>query len=284
MTQAYEPAGGTNARRVARMPRHREVILDILREGHHHEHVHGIVQVEVTEVRARMQALVARGLPPPSMTAFIVHGTARAVATFPQVHAVRTGRSLTEFEDMDVSTIVERMLPDGTQVPASMIMRAANRAPLRAIHDQLRAAQEAELRGITLANDRLSRQANILARLPRPLRAVVWWLLRRSPVLRKRMIGTINVTSVGMFGELGVTGWAVISGPWPLIVTVGSISRVLRPGADGEPREAEMLNLVVAIDHAVVDGGPAARFIAHLIDTLEAGAGLDAFEASAVGG
>ncbi len=284
MARGRTEGRGADARQVSAMPRHRAVILDILREGHRYEHVRAVVQVDLTRMRACSRDLKARGFEAPSLTAFIVHATARAVAAWTEVHGLRKGRSLIRFEDVDVSTIVERDLPDGTQVPASMIIRAANRAPLRAIHDQLRAAQQAELRGITLANDRQSRQANAMARLPRPLRALIWWWMRRAPVLRKRNLGTVNVTSVGMFGEIGVTGWAVSSGPWPLIVTVGTISRVLKRDDDGALHEVEMLNLVLSIDHAVVDGGPSARFAAHLIETIESGAGLDDFVASAGAG
>jgi pyruvate/2-oxoglutarate dehydrogenase complex dihydrolipoamide acyltransferase (E2) component len=40
-----------------------------------------------------------------------------------------------------------------------------------------------------------------------------------------------------------------------------------------EPRD--MLDLTVAFDHDVVDGGPAARFVKRLVELIESGYGLE---------
>lgn len=87
-------------------------------------------------------------------------------------------------------------------------------------------------------------------------------------------IGTIGVTAVGMFGRSG--GWPLpIPNVHSLVVAVGGISRKPRytgEGDDLEPRD--MLDLTLMFNHDVIDGAPAARFSARLIELMGAAHGL----------
>lgn len=284
MAQQRRMGEADTARSVERLPRMREVMLDIVREGKRRAVVHAIAQVEVTAARARIAALKARGLEPPSMTAFIVYCVARAIAAHPHVHALRRGRELHLFDAVDVSTVVERRLPDGRAVPTSLVVRGANTLTLRQIHQLIRAAQQVELQGSSVGSDKQSRRASLLARLPRAVRQLVWWKVRRDPEFRKRNLGTVLVTAVGMFAEVGPTAWAIPLGSWPLTITVGTIGHVFVPDAQGAPRLAEMLNITLSVDHEVVDGGPVTRFAVDMRDMILACEGFDAFEAGAGAG
>ena len=90
------------------------------------------------------------------------------------------------------------------------------------------------------------------------------------------MTGTAFVTALGMFGR--GAGWGLPSTiSYPVGLTVGSISR--KPGVVGTGESArievrDMLALTVTLDHDVIDGAPAARFIARLRELIEGGAGL----------
>jgi pyruvate/2-oxoglutarate dehydrogenase complex dihydrolipoamide acyltransferase (E2) component len=201
------------------------------------------------------------------------------VAAHPGVHALRKGRDLHLFEAVDIATAVERRLPDGRAVPTSLVVRGANVLSLREIHGQIRTAQEARLEGMSTAGDARAKRASRLAKLPKALRALVWWRVRRDPAFRKRSLGTVNVTAVGMFAEVGATGWGIPVGSWPLTVTVGTISQVFVPDEAGQPRLADMLNVTLSVDHAVVDGGPITRFAVDLRDMIRDGAGFEGFEA-----
>jgi pyruvate/2-oxoglutarate dehydrogenase complex dihydrolipoamide acyltransferase (E2) component len=90
--------------------------------------------------------------------------------------------------------------------------------------------------------------------------------------LWKRVAGTVGVTSVGMFGSGG--GWGVTPTNYPLQLTVGGISEKPRY-ADGELEPREFLHLTVTVDHDVVDGAPAARFVERLRELVEAASGLE---------
>lgn len=109
--------------------------------------------------------------------------------------------------------------------------------------------------------------------MPRVLRKIVWWKFRRDPIMKKRMMGTIGVTAVGMYGRSG--GWALTPGGYQsLVIAVGGISRrpVLK---DGTLEEREFLDLTLMLDHDVVDGAPAARFALRLGELLESGFALE---------
>lgn len=75
-------------------------------------------------------------------------------------------------------------------------------------------------------------------------------------------IGTVQVTALGMFA---VGGGFAIAPPSlaSLAVVVGGISNSLAE-VDGHLATVELLDLTVTIDHNVVDGAPATRFVADL--------------------
>ena len=82
---------------------------------------------------------------------------------------------------------------------------------------------------------------------------------RRDPTIRVSMGGTVDVTSVGMFGE-GHSGWGISPTLHSLGLVVGSIA--WKPAVvEGRIEPREILNLTVMFDHDIVDGAPATRFV-----------------------
>lgn len=107
---------------------------------------------------------------------------------------------------------------------------------------------------------------------PAGLRGLLWRFLARDAFAAKRVIGTVGITAVGMFGKL--PGWPLTVGLHTVDLAVGSIVR--KPGIVGdriEPRE--VLALSVLIDHDLVDGAQAARFVSRLGELIEQAHGLD---------
>src|SRR4029077_16401817 len=96
-------------------------------------------------------------------------------------------------------------------------------------------------------------------------------VMARSVAARQH-IGTVAVTAVGMStggGGFGITSLSLMS----LEVIVGGMSQ--RPRViDGQVTVRDVLDLTVAIDHNVVDGGPAARFAGEFRELLESAAVL----------
>ena len=76
-------------------------------------------------------------------------------------------------------------------------------------------------------------------------------------------MGTVGVSSVGMFGEGG--GYGIGLPVHPVDLLIGGIT------ASGDEQR---LALTLGFDHDVVDGGPATRFAADFRSMLESGAVL----------
>jgi len=265
---------------VAPFPRQRLGTVDYMRVASGRSCVHGLVELDVTEARRRIDEREEETGGRLSFTAFLVHCLAAAIAEHPHVNAYLDWRGrLVTFDDVDANVIVETTV-EGERIGVPHVVRAANRRSLRSIHEEVRRTQRDPGEG------RLSPGANLAMRLPGVLRRQVWRLPRSFPRRWKRLAGTVAVTSVGMFGTGG--GWAVSPTNYTLQLTVGGIATkpafVDGDGEHGghdaefgertvEPRE--YLSLTVTFDHDVVDGAAAARFVQRLGELIEGGYGLD---------
>lgn len=241
-------------------PPGREIIVDAGYLGSRRHIVHGLVEVDVTKARELGRLLSARDNTRMSFTAFIVASLARAIAANPRVQAYLDWRHrLVVFHDVDVVTMVE---PEPGAVAIPHVIRNANRKTVRAISDEIRSIQ---------AKPDSSEQRNTLVdlapRVPRFVRLLFFWAVKKNPHWFKRLQGTVIVTSVGMFGKSG--GWGIGFLPTHTLgLTVGGIAQ--KPGVhDGQIEVREYLNITVSFDHDVVDGAPAARFTRNLIELME---------------
>ena len=248
-------------------PKIRRAYIDVLREGQRRHIIHGLISVDVTEARRRINEGAQRGGAPLSFTGFIVACVAKAVDENPTMHAHRWGRSkLVLFEDVDVNLQLEQVEPDGTRIVQSRILRAANKKTVDEISVEIREAQE-----ITAVDRRRYRGTRWFVAVPRLLRTLLWRLVMRHPWWTKRFGGTIAVSSVGMFGTN--LGWGIPITPAPLMVTVGGIGP--RPVlVDGSLVARDFLSLTISVDHDIIDGAPAARFAERLRELVESGNGL----------
>jgi pyruvate/2-oxoglutarate dehydrogenase complex dihydrolipoamide acyltransferase (E2) component len=249
----------------------RNIVVDALREGMKMHHAFGWGEVDITDARKKLETWRLQKGETLSFTAFVLCCVGKAVDEFKEVQAVRKGNKIIIFNEIDVSTLVERSMPDGRTLPATVIIRRVNMKSFKELNDEIREAQRVEFDGISLGKSKQAKQANFFSKLPQFIRNILWWKVRRDPDFRKKILGTAQVTAVGMFGTKG--GYAMTPTPWPLSIIVGGI--VKRPGYNGdriEPRD--YLCLTIGVDHDVVDGGPGARFIARLVQLLEQGEGL----------
>jgi pyruvate/2-oxoglutarate dehydrogenase complex dihydrolipoamide acyltransferase (E2) component len=106
---------------------------------------------------------------------------------------------------------------------------------------------------------------------PRFARKLFWRRLWRDAFLVKRTMGTVMLTSVGMFGR--TSGFVITPSVHTLALGLGGIGR--KPGVAGDAIEIrEYLSVTVSVDHDLVDGAPAARFVARLTEVVEDGYGL----------
>ena len=102
--------------------------------------------------------------------------------------------------------------------------------------------------------------------IPRPLRSLAWRAAMSNPTWFKRLGGTVGLSSVGMFGAGG--GWGIPIAPPTLMITIGGIATKPRY-VNGSVEPRELLDITISVDHTVVDGATAARFIRRLRELLE---------------
>ncbi|WP_102124713.1 2-oxo acid dehydrogenase subunit E2 [Deinococcus planocerae] len=255
--------------RVQPFPRSRQAVVDAARLAGRKHTVRGLIEVDVTLVRQRLRAHHAATGEMLSFTAFVASCLARAVAADPDLHAYRDWRGrVVVFGEVDVCVIVE-VAVGGRSFPLAHVLRGANRRTLRELHDELRGVQANP--GAS-PSGRAARLTDLFLRLPGPVRRIAYGWVSGHPQVWKAHLGTVGLTSLGMFGSGG--GWGLALPIYTLAVTVGGIGE--KPAVvDGRIVPRELLNLTLDFDHDLVDGAPAARFVRDLRARLERAEGLD---------
>jgi hypothetical protein len=289
--------GPTGTFESRRFPRGRDATIDFLNTGRKKNLVPMLIEVDVTAAREALRKrkeATGKGL---SFTGWAAKCVAQAVSEHKGVHAMRRGRSgLILFDDVDINMTIERPAVgsrEGDTLPIILVIRQANMKSLEQIHAEIRAARSRPLEPgeqiISLDNSaprfRIPAtsssfllkpwMARLIMILPYTLRRIlVWDRMLRDPFFAKEMMGTVEVTSVGMFGRMGSGGsWAMPATTASFCVAIGGIAR--RPAfVNGQIAEREYLSLTLIIDHDVIDGGPVARFAVRLTELMEGSFGL----------
>ncbi|NHI88078.1 MAG: hypothetical protein EAX87_01075 [Candidatus Thorarchaeota archaeon] len=233
--------------------------------------IYGLVEVDVTQARTFISEIEERTGEKMSFTAWVIKCVSQAVSEHIEVQALRKGKKkLVIFDDVDVGMIVEKETKAG-KIPTQYCVRKASEKSFRQIHDEIRQAQKADSGDSIVSGKRKSSSDSSLRRLPGPFRKLFWRKFRSDPFLRKKMMGTIGVTAIGMFGKGG--GWAIPVGLHPVVFALGGISKKPRNPMN-QDNIGEFLNLTVMFDEEVSYGAPATRFVAKLLELMESGFGL----------
>ena len=175
------------------------------------------------------------------------------------VQAYRKGNKLIVFDDVDVSTMVERTV-NGVPVPVSYILRKANTKSVFEISEEIRNAKTGDTADL-IDSKEIQSKRNFIAVVKR-VGVLRRWFLKRmfnDPFLKKKYNGTVGFSSMGMFSH-ELTGWVVPITPQVLSAMVGGIREV--PGIiNGEIAKCEMACITISMDHDILDGAQTARFI-----------------------
>ncbi|MFP4151900.1 MAG: 2-oxo acid dehydrogenase subunit E2 [Alkalispirochaeta sp.] len=241
--------------------------------GRKKHHITGLLEIDVTTARERLRRLRRNGTPI-SFTAWAVKSIAITAEQIPEVHGVRAGRRRrVVFQDVDIALMVERVV-DNSPVPLPVLLRGCATSSLTEIDSRITGAMTQTVDGAgdyQLGRRRSTLLVELFYRLPQILRV---WIIRRimsNPERRKKMMGTVIVTSVS--AGVRIPGWIIPKSIHNLVIGLGSVVRKPRVVHDQVvPRD--VLHLTVMFDHDVVDGAPAARFVSRLVKTLETAAEL----------
>ena len=252
--------------------------------GRSKHHVPILVELDVTAAHSYIHNLKETTGESLSFTGWVMKCIGQAVSEHKHVHAMRKGkRKLIVFDDVDISIAVERVTGDSDNrsatLPMPYIVRRANQKSVREIHNEIRAAQaeptETGIVGLG-AQKYYPYLQNLFFSLPQSLRKLMLYRrLVRDPFFAKGIMGTVVVTSAGMFGKGGGgSSWGIPVGIHPLVIALGGIAK--KPGIVGDKIEVrEYLGMTVLFDHDVADGAPVARFVQRLRELIENGYGLE---------
>jgi pyruvate/2-oxoglutarate dehydrogenase complex dihydrolipoamide acyltransferase (E2) component len=243
----------------------RQIISATLSAARQKNIIHGLIEVDVTRIRQYMREQKLQTGETPSLSAYIIACMGRAIAENPTVQAYRVRGKLYLYENVDVTTQVERE-KDGQKITTTHIVRAANQKSFWDIHHEIRRAQHG-----ALEEGEIRQVQNMLLKLPEFILRLYWWMIRRDIRLLRQYGGMVGMTAVGMFG--GSAGWGIPVSFHSLNVTVGGIGE--KPGViDGRIEIREFLCLTLSFDHDIMDGAPATRFTRRLKELIESGEGL----------
>jgi pyruvate/2-oxoglutarate dehydrogenase complex dihydrolipoamide acyltransferase (E2) component len=256
-------------------PSFRNPTIDTMIWGRLRHHVPILLEVDVTLARAAIHAQKKKTGQGISFTGWIIKCLAQAISEHKHVHALRQGqRQLVTFDDVDVTIVVERTVAE-EKLPMPYIIRQANEKTVAQIHAEIRAAQKSPVASgeVQIGSSRATWMTRLFTIVPKFVRDWLFWQpVFRNPVLFKRMMGTVSVSSLSMFGGGGMS-WGIPIGIHPLLVAVGGIAK--RPGViDEQIVIREYVGMTVMFDHDVTDGAPVARFIGYLRELMESGYGI----------
>jgi len=251
-------------------PKLREMVVDTVEQGLKRHHMKGLIELDVTKAREYIRKHKEKTGEELSFTGWIIKCIGQAVNEHKHVQALRKGKKIVIFDDVDISVMVERVVDDNL-FPVIFVVRKANEKSFREIHNEIRTTQVQT--GKDYLKKRESRRAKMLLSLPKFLRSFFFWRkIRKDPFFVKKYLGTAGVTSIGMYGK-GRTSWPITVSNQPLFFALGGIAK--KPGVIGDKIEIrEYLDMTILIDHDLVDGAPAARFISRLAELVENAFGL----------
>lgn len=262
----------TPAHQIVELSSERLVVVQALDIPRGHT-VYGLLAVDVTRARELLDAYYVQTGERLSFTGYLVWCLAQSVAVDKAVQAFRKGRKrLLICDEVDVGMMIERDF-GASRAPIGYVVCGAQRKSFLDIHREIRTVQsepaalpEFRLGSMVTVGQWLWSSSSLVRRL-------LGAFMRRHPTLIASLIGTVGITSVGMFGK-GISGWGIAPMMHGVDLIVGGVTT--QPAVvEGQIVPREMLNLTVTFDHAIIDGAPATRFVRALVNRIEQADGLD---------
>ncbi len=253
--------------------RDRQNVVLVTTEGKRRRNALALLEVDVTIAREMMQRMKVEKREVVSFTGWVIKCIAQAASEHKLLNAYRLGRrKIVLFDDVDISIPIERDV-NGKSFLAAYIIRKANEKTVGDITREIRDAQQKPVDASLQAfDDQLTPFERRILHAPLFVKKLGLILSRRNGLFKKKHIGTIGVTAIGMKGRF--PGFVIgMGGPIGTFIGLGGV--VEKPWVvEGRIVSREILHVTIHIDHDVVDGGPLARFTDRLVQLLETGFGL----------
>ncbi len=252
----------------------RKNVALIIKEGWKKHTIHSLIEIDVTKGRTQLKNYEKNYSDKLSFTGWIIHCAAKALSEHKEINAYRKGRNkIIYFDDVDVPIPVERTL-NNEKIPMAYVLRKANEKNLIETSKEIRAVQNQKVDG---SKQVLGHEFTLLEKIafksPMFLKKLLLFIVKHNPKLRKKHMGTLGVTAIGMKGNF--PGWVVpLGGTTTILFVIGGI--IKKPGVIENDVIAirDYLHLTVAVDHDLIDGGPMVRFLDRFIELCTQGYGI----------
>ena len=248
---------------------YRRNISLITREGWRKNRFHTLIEIDVTDARKKIKSYKEKTSNHISFTGWIVKCVAQTLSEHKELNAYRKGRKIYYFDDVDIPIPVERKIGD-EMVPMAYIIRDVNNKTLIEISKEISNVQKQTPDGKKqVFGDEFTPLERFAFHAPMIFKKLLIIILRRSPLLKKKHMGTLGVTSVGMKGS--IPGWIIpMGGTTTMLFVIGSI--VKKPSVVNDAiKIREILHVTISVDHDLIDGGPLGRFTERLLELCAEG-------------
>ena len=238
--------------------------------------IQGLIEVDVTEAQKRIKEIEAKDGYKVSFTGWITKCVSKGVSEDKRLNSYRKGRKIIVFDKIDVSVMIEITTKDGKQVPFNHVIRDIENKSVKDITDEIRAVQQKKIDEREQLTRESSKFTNLYTIIPGFIRRAVIKTILTNPFKLRKLIGTIGITSLGKFVK-NLSGWAIPFADKTLNVALGGIKK-MTCDLNGKMQTREYLCVTYLIDHNLVDGAPAARFISRATELMESCYRLDDIE------
>jgi pyruvate/2-oxoglutarate dehydrogenase complex dihydrolipoamide acyltransferase (E2) component len=246
----------------------------IIKEGWKKHTIHTIVEIDVTNAKKLLHDYSDKNGDKLSFTGWIIACAAKALSEHKELNAYRKGKNkIIYFDDVDIPIPVERTM-NNEKIPMVYILRKANEKNLIEITKEIRSVQKQTVDGEKqVLGQEFTLLEKIAFKAPMFFKKFLLFMVQHSPKLKKKHMGTLGVTAVGMKGHM--PGWIIpLGGTTTILFVIGGITR--KPGVIENDIIAvrDYLHVTMAVDHDLIDGGPLARFLERFIELCEQGYGI----------
>lgn len=254
---------------ITKFPQNRQLLSDIYDEFLKKHYMTGFIEVNITRGKQLIKNYQEETGLRISFTAWMIKCIADSIKANPEMNSFRKGRNkIIQFEDIDIVVMIEKKL-ENNYIAIPYPIRKCHEKGIVEISNEIHQVQHTE----SFEKDQLTEQGvwlKLYPFIPRWIRQRFIRRMIRNPIYLKKQGGLVVVTSVSAFTG-GGSGWVNnFGGMLTVSIALGGKS-IKQKLINEKVIEEEFLQISVSIDHDIIDGAPAARFITQLVTLIEKG-------------
>ena len=257
-----------NTHEIFEFPKSRVATFDVGKIGRKKHHIIALLEIDVTIAREKIKDQLRSGRNI-GFTAWLIKVIGKTIEAHKYIHAINfKGRKQIIFDDIDIAMPIEKEV-DGIKVPLATVIREVNKKSIESINLEIKQAKSQKVDSETdyVLNNKSAKNGNkIFFNLPQFMRLIIWKFILLNPFTKKKNMGTVMVTNIGMSGRF--PGWIIPKSIHNLCFGIGTMMK--KPWISNNAIAIrDIMHLTILFDHDAVDGSTAARFTDALVRNIE---------------